>query len=232
MEISSLSGMQMGMIPGGMRSSSSVDTEEFAEKMSSKFLSENDADGDGQVSADEFDLDSDLFDSIDEDGDGFLTQEELLLDAKARMTEMQANFSSQGMNGDAPPPPPPGGEGPSGAMEQQGSGSGETTSDSSGDSTDDAIDTNGDGVISHEELMAYLQSTMGSMAAESASATQATGASAQFMEQMGIMPGLSSGSLGRAADAYSMQQSMFGESQDASSYVYGQTFQEGLRISV
>ena len=232
MEISSLSGMQMGMTSSGMRSSSSVDTEEFAEQMSSKFLSENDVDGDGQVSADEFDLDSDLFDSIDEDGDGFLTQEELLLDAKARMTEMQANFSSQEMNGDAPPPPPPGGEGPSGVMEQQGSGSGETTSDSSGDSTDDAIDTNGDGVISHEELMAYLQSTMSSTVAESASATQATGAGAQLLEQLNIQPGISSGSLGRAADAYSMQQSMFGESQNASYYAYGQTYQEGMHLSV
>ncbi|MEF2230740.1 MAG: EF-hand domain-containing protein [Pseudodesulfovibrio sp.] len=242
MEISSVSGMQVGMNLGGTRSSSSVDSEEFAEKMSSKFLEENDADGDGQVSADEFSLDSDLFDSIDEDGDGLLSQEELRLDAKARMTEMQASFDSKGMNGEAPPSPPSGGEGQSssGVTEEQdssesgesGGDTGQAASASSSDSTD-SIDTNGDGVISQEELMAYLQATMGSMVADSATATQSSGASQQFMEQTGATSGLSSGSQNRAIDAYdSMQQSMFGESQDASLYTYSQTFQESLSLTV
>jgi len=218
-----------------------VDTEEFAEQMSSKFLSDNDADGDGQVSAEEFGLDSDLFDSIDEDGDGFLTQEELRLDATARMTEMQANMESQATNGEAPPPPPSGDgeQSSSGVMEQQASSDSGTSGESSdsgsssGDSSTDAMDTNGDGVVSQEELMAYLRTHMGSMVADSASASESTGASQQVLEQMNAMSGSSSADLGRAADAYgAMQQSMFGESQDASSYMYGQTYQEGISLTV
>jgi len=235
MEISSVSGMQMGMSLGGMRPSATGDSEDFAEQMSTKFLEDNDADGDGLVSADEFSDDEDLFASIDEDGDGFLSEEELLNDAKAKLAEMQANFETGDMSGMATPPPLSGDEGDmsTGSMEQQGESSdGQAASGSSGDSTTDEIDTNGDGVISQEELMAYLKSTMGAMVADAA-ATTSSGNGQELLEQTNAQTDSLSGERSRAADAYgSMQQAMFGESQEASAYMAGQTFQEGLSMTV
>jgi len=234
MDISSVSGMQVGMSLGGMRPSATGDSEDFAEAMSTKFLEDNDADGDGLVSADEFSEDEDLFDSIDEDGDGFLSEEELLSDAKAKVAEMQANFGTGDMSGMASPPPPSGDEDgmSTEATEQQGeSGGGQSASGSSSDSTTDEIDTNGDGVISQEELMAYLQSTMGAMVSDAA-ATSSSNDGQELLEQTNARTDSLSGVQSRAADAYeSMQQAMFGESQEASPHMVGQTFQEGLSMT-
>lgn len=235
MEISSLSGMQVGMSLGSIRRSSSDDTESFATEMSTKFLQDNDADGDGLVSAAECSEDEDFFNSIDEDGDGFLSQDELLNDAKAKLAEMQNSFGTGDMNGVSLSSTLSGDESDdtAEASEAQASGSGSgSSSGSSGDSTTDAIDTNGDGVISQEELLAYLQATMGPMAAESASGATSL-SDEQLLEQTTASSDSLNGIRGRAADAYgSMQQAMFGESQDASSYTYDQSIQESLSMTV
>ena len=69
-------------------------SDEFFEKITSKLISEKDKDGDGALSASEFGLDEEKFNSIDSDGDGLLTKAELTEDAKQTHQEMMAKMQT------------------------------------------------------------------------------------------------------------------------------------------
>lgn len=97
MEIGSMGGMTQGMSMEGMRPMRppSGDPAEHAEKMSAKIMEKQDADGDGQLSANEFD--SDLLAALDENEDGILSQEELQSGLQSKMEEGKAAFESGGV---------------------------------------------------------------------------------------------------------------------------------------
>ncbi len=105
MDIGSMGRMQPGFQMGGMGGMRPPqgDPAKHAEEMSARLLEQQDADGDGLLSTEEFSIDSDKFAKIDEDGDGFLSQAELQVGAEAKMAEMKARFESEGMNGMMPP---------------------------------------------------------------------------------------------------------------------------------
>lgn len=99
-----------------------------ADEVSASVIANSDTDGDGALSADEVNVSSALFSSLDTDGDGVVSQEELAAAFTNTFAEMDQELASSGQ-----PPPPP------------------SAADSSESVVDDR-DTNGDGVLSAEEL--------------------------------------------------------------------------------
>ncbi len=104
MDIGSISSVSQGFNLEALkemrgRSRPTGDPEEDAKKFSTEFLEENDADGDGLLSFEELDFDSEQFAKIDTDGDNLLSQSELQSDMQSHMQEMQAQFQA----GEKPP---------------------------------------------------------------------------------------------------------------------------------
>ena len=115
-------------------------SESLASQMANRILEEFDVDGDGALSADEFD--ETVISRADTDGDGLASLDELEADAQ--------NVIAEG-----PPPPPPGGMGGPGGMASDS----EDDEDEEEDLIDiltsqlySALDTDGDGVVSADEL--------------------------------------------------------------------------------
>lgn len=104
MDISTLSSVSQGFGMEGIRAMRghprpTGDPEADAEKFSTKIMEENDADGDGLLSLEELEIDSEHFAKIDTDGDNLLSKEELQSDMQSKMEEMKAKFEA----GEMPP---------------------------------------------------------------------------------------------------------------------------------
>ena len=100
-----------------------------ADEISSSIISESDTDADGALSSSELDISSELFGSLDTDGDGEISQEELAAAFSSSFDQLDEQLAESGQ----PPPPPP-------------------SAEESSKSVVDDRDTNGDGVLSAEEL--------------------------------------------------------------------------------
>lgn len=94
MEIGSM-GSTSGMDFSAMKPPK-MDSEERAEELASKIAENNDADGDGLLSAEELgdDIDSDTLAALDSDEDGLLSQEELKAGIQSKMEEAEAGFAT------------------------------------------------------------------------------------------------------------------------------------------
>lgn len=118
-----------------------------ATEMASAILGNQDTDGDGQISLDEFWMDDEeQFSLIDADGDGFLTEDEIAADMEAKAAEREAMLGSSGigMEGMGQTTPPSG-------------GLAESSSDSEDSSDYDQYDLNEDGTVTMDELFQAFQ---------------------------------------------------------------------------
>lgn len=122
------------------------------EEMANEMMSTMDSDGSGGINLEEFTSAigssesssstslSDIFSSIDTDGDGAMSSEEFMAALEASKPQHKPNEI-----GSQPPPPPPSNKESASAKES-----------SSASETYSALDTNQDGTISLEELLATL----------------------------------------------------------------------------
>jgi Ca2+-binding EF-hand superfamily protein len=151
-------GMSMSMLYAMQKPSAS--------NMVSKILGDLDTDGDGALSTEEIGKTGKHAKDIlgaDADGDGVVTQDELLSDITKKME-----------NGMMPPPPPMGGMQPSAddmashildELDTDGDGALSTAEINSGGDRAKRIlnaDTNGDGIVTKNELVADIQKNMAS----------------------------------------------------------------------
>ena len=138
---------------------------------------------------------SDFFTQLDSDSDGKVTQDELTTGLAKLADSLNSQFDQMRMDGNMPPPPPPPAadrtsESDSGftkdeltaQLEEIGSTDSQRSSlISSIVENFDTADTNGDGVVSNAEAMAYDQSTSGSTDSTTASTTASD---AQIFQQL------------------------------------------------
>ena len=101
MEIGSLSAAQSGFRTGGMGGMRRPhgDPEQMAEELSAKIMERKDGDGDGLLSAQEFDIDSEKFANLDKNGDNLLSQDELTDGVASKMDEMRSRFQAGDFDG-------------------------------------------------------------------------------------------------------------------------------------
>lgn len=145
------------------------------EAIAQQMLSSMDTDGNGSINSDEFtaalqsgskeDVSStakEIFSKLDSDSDGSMSTEEFMAALKASRPQ-----PPQGDMGSMPPPPPP---------SQSDSSMSSSQSDSS--QSYSSLDTNQDGVISQEELMAQF--------GQSPTASDASGASTASKNDNGL----------------------------------------------
>ncbi len=179
-----------------------LDTDELA----SSILEQDDADGDGVLSLDETPLDEETFNSIDADGDGSITAEELSADMEANMAE-----------GSAPPPPPPNSEMSTDELASSILESTDTDDDSLlslnetglDEDTFNAIDSDGDGSLTADELSAYIEEqiaeTVNLLASTDSSSTSDSESSTET-EETSSSSGSGSGESEEEYDTYDLNE--------------------------
>ncbi|MCM0754013.1 EF-hand domain-containing protein [Desulfovibrio aminophilus] len=145
----------LGRIQSGM----GQDGEGPEAQMAADILGKYDTDGDGLLSAEESGLDAEKLASYDTDGDGLLSSSEIQAGLKADHEAMMA----QGDNDLA--------QRIMGELDADGDGS-LSTGELGSDTSISAFDTNGDGQVSAEELVAGLKSRREEMAAQMSAPTQ------------------------------------------------------------
>ncbi len=165
--------------PGG-----SMDTTQMATDLASSILEAADADGDGYLTIEESGQSEEVFTRFDTDADGLLSQEELVAGLQADMESLASGVTDTSTLFDlsaagvemSPPPPPPGGPMNSTQMATSlassileaadADGDGYLTIEESGQSEEvfTRFDTDADGLLSQEELVAGLQADMESLA--------------------------------------------------------------------
>lgn len=154
-QVQSGAGQDGGDAEGGMSES---DMEALDAGLGSEILTDRDADGDGLLSAGEMGLSGDEFKALDTDGDGLLSRDELTADFTAKRQEFEARMQARGRT----IPTPSGQESAGNAASAIPAGSDGTVTAAGPDSgassaVSSEIDTNRDGVISPEELRAWLE---------------------------------------------------------------------------
>lgn len=131
-------------------------------RMASDMLDQYDTDGDGSLSAEETGLSAEELAAYDADGDGLLSSNEIQAGLKAdheTMMEQGDNDLAQRIMGE---------------LDADGDGS-LSTGELGSDTSISAFDTNGDGQVSAEELVAGLKSRREEMAAQMGAPTQTAG---------------------------------------------------------
>jgi len=153
------------------------------------------------------------------------------------MSGMQQGMPMDGMR--RPKGPPPDAEKMSASiMEQQDTdGDGLLSDTELGIESDSdllsSLDEDGDGFLSQTELQSGIQTTIDAMKAGFDSGTMPSTETADLMQQLHSLSGENKGNRSKGTQAYElMQQSMFGGSQDASSYNTDQMLLEQLNIAV
>jgi hypothetical protein len=116
-----------------------------------------------------------LFSRLDNNGDGKVTKEEMSATIQKIAAELDGPSPRMRMQGGTPPPPPP-----QGGDQKAGS----TDSSSTSTQTSDPADTNGDGMVSASESLAYEISQAASSTGDSSANTSSSASStdAQLMQ--------------------------------------------------
>ena len=122
-------------------------------------IAEQDADGDGQLSVEESEVSSELFNQADSDGDGFVTEAELLAMMQKVRPEAPPPQSEKGEMGEPPEMMSPEDMVASIFEEQDADGDGALSLEESGvdESMFSEADADGDGLVTEEELLAMME---------------------------------------------------------------------------
>lgn len=181
--------------------------------MAARIIQEEDADGDGMISASETKVDSNRFNALDTDGDGLLTAEELTAAAE------NGPQGAQGPQGPMGPPPPmmDSSQMASSILENEdadGNGVLSVEETDLASAEFNTLDTNGDGEVTIDELQAALEARKAEREQEmAANALQSDSENSKGGSLQSLMQILANTG---ASAAYGVQKGLFGASQTSS----------------